>query len=233
MSGDLTLVVATLSVAVGCTTIPRMPPEAAPGDYRIQPGDTVEFLLYREQAPTVQTPLRLTVQPDGKVMIPYVGPLHAAERTSKDFFGEVCIRLKEIFNSPIVPHFSLTVYQSRTVQVLGFVRTPGQFALTNAMRATDALARAGGLRLPEAAPNSTLLLRRCEETETSYHIQFSDILSSKDPKTNLELMPGDVIYVPPTPFRKVALFLEDILSPIHALVSPVVAPVTAVFGAGA
>jgi len=228
---QLTLVLAILSVAVGCTTIKRMPPEAAPSDYRIQPGDTVEFLLYREQAPTVQTPLLLTVQPDGKVMIPYVGPVLAADRTSKDFFGDICIRLKEIFNSRIVAHFSLTVYQSRTVQVLGFVRSPGQFALTNAMRATDALAQAGGLRLPEAAPNATLLLRRCEEADTTYGVRFSDILSSKDQKTNLVLMPGDVIYVPPTPFRKVALFIEDILSPLHALISPIVAPVTAVFGA--
>jgi len=216
---------------VGCGGIPKLPSALAPSDYKIQPGDTLEFQLYQEQVDEQPTPIQLVVQPDGMVMIPYIGSFRAAELSSSELLTNIQNRLKGIFNTPVMPHFSINIYPSRTVQVLGFVRAPGQFPLVHKMRATDALALAGGLRLPESSPNSTLLMRRSEGYENTYPILFGDILSTGNPHTNIELLPGDVIYVPPTTFRKIALFLEDLFAPIHALLAPVVQPVTAVFGA--
>jgi len=71
-------------------------------------------------------------------------------------------------------------------------------------------------------------LRRDGARGARYPVHFDEILGTGDPTTNFELLPGDILYVPPTPFRAAAFFIEDILSPVHALLAPITAPFVAV-----
>jgi polysaccharide export outer membrane protein len=225
------LLVLTIAIlAVGCSSVTRMPPAPASIDYRIQEGDRLEFSLYQEGVGGEQTPLQVTVLPDGKVMVPYVGEIMAEGRTSQELLDGIKAELKKKFTTAPTPHFSVNIYPSRVVQVLGMVIRPGQYDLTHEMRVTDAMSQAGGYRPVWGAPNDTLLLRRTGSGEKTYDIFFGEILERGDGRTNYVLEPGDVIYVPPTPFRKAAIFVEDVLAPVHALISPITAPVTAIVG---
>jgi polysaccharide export outer membrane protein len=170
------------------------------------------------------------IQPDGEIMLPYIGSVQAAGKTPPELLEEIRERLKNVFTGPATPHISLNVYPSRVVQVLGFVFRPGQFPLTHTMRATDALALAGGVRPAFADPDGSVLIRRNGKNQKTHNVYFNAILESGDGRTNYVVEPGDIIYVPATPFRKAAFFVEDVLSPLHALIAPITAPVTAVIG---
>jgi polysaccharide biosynthesis/export protein len=215
-------------LAVGCSSVVPLAPMPATGSYLIRPGDEIEFVLYQERAGEQQQPIRLVVEPDGTIMVPYAGSLQAAGHTAPELLATIREQMKKLFTAPATPHISVNVYPLRVVQVLGFVRSPGQFPLLHGMRATDALALAGGLVLPYASPDSSRLLRRAGSDETTYDIFYHEILRGGITRTNYILEPGDVIYVPPTTLRKVSFFIEDLLSPLHALFSPVLAPVTVV-----
>lgn len=223
------LVLVALLAAGGCASFTPLPPQPAPSDYRIRPDDSLEFVLYRE-TPAEETTVSLVVQPDGKIMFPYVGSVNAAGKTPGELQKEVQERYKAVFVTPPIAHLTVSVFPHRVIQVLGFVRQPGQYPLVDSMRATDALARAGWFILPHADANNCTLLRPSGKLSQRHPVHFNEILETGDWTTNFELVPGDVLYVPPTPFRKAALFIEDILSPIHALVAPIMTPITALFG---
>jgi len=226
----LLLVLAVLILAFGCSSVTRMPPTPAAADYRIQQGDRLEFRVYQEGASGTDQSLEIVVQPDGKIMAPYAGAMAAEGKTSQELLNEIKERLKATFTTAPTPHFSVNVYPSRVVQVLGMVVRPGQYDLTHEMRVTDAMARAGGHRPVWAAPNDTVLVRRTASGDQTYDVYFGEIVEAGDGRTNYVLEPGDIIYVPPTPFRKAAIFVEDVLSPVHALIAPVTAPFTAIVG---
>jgi len=223
------LLFAALGFGVGCSSIRPMAPAPAGNSYRIQPGDALEWVLYQERAEE-ETPLNLVIQPDGKIMLPYLGSVQAAGRTPPELIEDIRERLKKVFTGPATPHISMNVFPSRVVQVLGFVIRPGQFPLTHTMRATDALALAGGVRPAFADPDGSVLIRRNGKEQKTHNVYFNAILESGDGRTNYVVEPGDIIYVPATPFRKAAFFVEDVLSPLHALIAPITAPVTAVIG---
>jgi polysaccharide export outer membrane protein len=226
--GPLVLIAA---VTVGCASVPApLPPEPAAGDYRIQPDDSMEFLYYTDRQ-VEETRLRITVQPDGRILVPFVGSIVAAGRTPSELLEIINDRLEKKFTTgKPTPHFSVNVFPSRTVQVLGMVLRPGRFDLKHGMRATDALAMAGDFRRPLAAPNSSVLVRRkVNGGEIQHPIYFDQIIETGVPLTNWVLEPGDLIYVPPTPFRRAAFFLEDILSPVGALLSPVTGAASFIF----
>lgn len=229
-SSRILFVLAVLVLTFGCSSVTRMPPTPAAADYRIQQGDRLEFRVLQEGPAGVDQNLQIVVQPDGKIMAPYVGAMSAEGKTSQELLDTIKEKLKATLTTAPTPHFSVNIYPSRVVQVLGMVVRPGQYELTHEMRVTDAMARAGGHRPVWAAPNDTVLVRRTESGDQTYDVYFGEIVEVGDGRTNYVLEPGDVIYVPPTPFRKAAIFVEDVLSPVHALISPVTAPFTAIVG---
>jgi polysaccharide export outer membrane protein len=223
-------VLSVLLLAFGCSSVTRMPSTPAAAEYRIQAGDRLEFQVFQEGTNGNNPNLDVVVQPDGKIMAPYVGAMSAEGKTSQELLDAIKERLKTTFTTAPTPHFSVNVYPSRVVQVLGMVIRPGQYELTYEMRVTDAMARAGGFRPVWAAPNDTVLVRRAGNGDQTYDVYLGEIVEVGDGRTNYVLKPGDIIYVPPTPFRKAAIFVEDVLSPIHALIAPVTAPFTAIVG---
>jgi polysaccharide export outer membrane protein len=63
------------------------------------------------------------------------------------------------------------------------------------MTVLDAVLEAGSVNL-YADANNTRLYRRTETGAVSYTIRLKDIMENGDMRTNVMLMPGDVITVP-------------------------------------
>ena len=74
------VILVTLLLAGGCASFEPLPPRPADSDYRIQPDDSVEFILFPE-TPSEETSVTLVVQPDG----PLVGGCRVAGRPDRQY----------------------------------------------------------------------------------------------------------------------------------------------------
>lgn len=92
------------------------------------------------------------------------------------------------------------------VYVMGEVNKPGAYRLTPDMSLLDALAQAGGPSREADASDMTLFRG---ETPVLQHIPFDPLIKS-DPKLNVALREGDVIYVPRSTLSTVGAFLQQI-----------------------
>ncbi len=95
------------------------------------------------------------------------------------------------------PGDMITVPDLRRVYVIGSVQKPGGYVIpTGGLRATMAVALAEGwTRL--AAPNSTYVKRKMRDGTTRvFEVPLKDIMQGKYPEKNIDLEPGDEVYVP-------------------------------------
>lgn len=84
---------------------------------------------------------------------------------------------------------------SKEVSVLGEVRSPQTVGFIDSLTLTQALARAEGTVF--YGKSSVHVVRRTAEGTRGYVIPLDPILTGKEPDVQLE--PGDIVYVPPTP----------------------------------
>ena len=96
---------------------------AGGADYRFGPGDVIEITL----APQQELDRIVTVQPDGKISFPFVGPFPAAGLT----IAELAEKLRRQLNRDLVsPHVTVSLKEINNhavprVSVLGAGKKPG------------------------------------------------------------------------------------------------------------
>ena len=137
---------------------------------------------------------RVQVQQDGTIQLPYVGSLKAQDKTLLQLSREIAAALSK-GGYYVDPAIQVTVAQisSRYVTVLGEVASPGLVPVDRAYRASEMIARVGGIK-PNGA--ETFYLRRDGGVEIP--LTLEDIArggDAADPVVN----PGDKIFVPEAP----------------------------------
>ncbi len=137
---------------------------------------------------------RVTVQQDGTIQLPYVGTLRAQDKTLLDLGREIAAALTK-GGYYVDPAIQVTVSQitARYVTVLGEVSNPGLIPVDRAYRASEMIARVGGLK-PSGA--ETFYLRRDGGPEIPLTMEaIARGGDQADPFVN----PGDKIFVPEAP----------------------------------
>lgn len=137
---------------------------------------------------------RVQVQQDGTILLPYVGSLRAQDKTLLQLSKEIAAALTK-GGYYVDPAIQVTVAQisSRYVTVLGEVASPGLIPVDRAYRASEMIARVGGIK-PNGA--ETFYLRR--EGGAEIPLTLEEIArggDAADPVVN----PGDKIFVPEAP----------------------------------
>lgn len=137
---------------------------------------------------------RVVVQQDGSIQLPYIGSLQAKDKTLLQLSREIAAALSKggYFIDPAV---QVTVAQgsSRYITVLGEVGSPGLLPMDREYRASEIMARVGGVRATGA---ETFYLRRDGGTEIPLTMEsIARGGDAADPIVN----PGDKIYVPAAP----------------------------------
>lgn len=170
---------------------PAAPAPTVLGDgYVIGIGDTLDVILVGVD----DFRGRVVVQQDGTIQLPYVGSLKAQEKTLLQLGTEIAAAL-ERGGYYVKPAVQVTVAQvtSRYVTVLGEVASPGLVPLDREYRASEMIARVGGLK-PTGA--ETFYLRREGGEEIPLTLaQIARGGDAADPVVN----PGDKIFVPEAP----------------------------------
>jgi len=158
-------------------------------DYLIGPGDEVLIRAWGQ----IDLDGKLVVDREGEVFLPKVGTLAVA--------GLKYQQLPEFFRTAIgrvFRNFDLTVSlgQLRSIQVfvVGQARHPGNYTVSSLSTLVNALFASGG---PSASGSMRRIqLKRNNLVVTEF--DFYDLLLKGDKSKDARLLPGDVIYIPPT-----------------------------------
>lgn len=137
---------------------------------------------------------RVTVQQDGTIQLPYVGSLTAQNKTLLELGKEVAAALEKggYYVNPAI-QVNVAQVSSRYVTVLGSVGNPGLIPVDRAYRASEMMARVGGIRADGA---STFYLTREDGREIA--LTMEEIARGGDDVDPI-VNPGDKIFVPVAP----------------------------------
>ncbi|WP_331344429.1 polysaccharide biosynthesis/export family protein [Cellvibrio sp. UBA7661] len=195
MSSGFSKWVAGLGVVVAALGAPAQAQTAHHNlaSYTIGAGDEIRITVYGQSELAAET----QVSADGMVMVPLLGNLPIAGKTSADAAALIASRYEAgnvLKNAQV--NLLVTKYRSQVVAILGKVNNPGKLVLEGPTSLTQALAWAGGIS-PSGSERIVLMriTREGKQERTEYDLQ--QLLHQEN-----ELLPtvwlrnGDTIYVP-------------------------------------
>lgn len=214
----LVLGLAALPVAA-CGGAPRLAsPLADPADSRGFPDipfadwtdEEPEYLLYPNDEIEVALPTApeltrtLKVGPDGRVSLPLLGHVMAADRTLSELERDVSAGYASQLVRPVV---EVTLRQAGPIRVWidGEVRTPGVYEMVGDIDAYQAIIQAGGY-LPTARSQEVALIRR--GPGGTRMLRVLDLRPRRG--TAVAVRRGDIIFVPRTTLGELANFFTQV-----------------------
>jgi protein involved in polysaccharide export with SLBB domain len=137
----------------------------------------------------------LTVLPEGDVLVPDVGAVHADGFTLNQFRAELTTKLNRYYRNIEVFCFLKVPAQFR-VFITGEVKSPGAVSASGIQRVSDAIQGGGGMT--DIGSQRLIMLVRGADT---LRVDLLRFLDRGDLKDNPFLRSGDRVYVPPAAAR--------------------------------
>lgn len=184
-------------------------------DYVIDPPDVIGIHVRDNEDLSQES---LTVGPDGKVSMKWIGTVTVAGRTVEEISQELSNRYSKYIRDAVVT-VVVEQYQSKFIYVQGEVKVEGRFPWTGHDTVVNALSQAGFLTR-RASPNGIHVARGNPNDPEIYPVRLKDIILEDDSRTNWYLQPEDIVHVPPTFLSKVGYAFEEILFPFQPLYAP-------------
>ena len=158
-------------------------------DYVIGPGDEILLRIWGQ----VNLNLALTVDRAGSIFIPQAGNIDVAGLRFQQLPGYLRSQLERVF---LNFDLSVNMGELRSIQVfvVGSARRPGVFTVSSLSTLVNALFASGG-------PSSQGSMRRIQLKRGANVItefDFYDLLLSGDKSKDVRLLPGDVVFIPPS-----------------------------------
>ncbi|QEI14311.1 XrtA/PEP-CTERM system exopolysaccharide export protein [Cellvibrio japonicus] len=178
-----------------------MPPVSDSGllaEYRIGVGDTLQINVWRNPELSLAVPVR----PDGKISMPLIGDIPAADLTATQLSNNIVQSLTTYVRNPqvtvIVTNPSSSDFQRR-VRITGAVNSPQSIPYREGMTVLDLVLLAGGTNI-YASPNKARLYRKIDGVVKVYPIRLDDLINDGKIDTNYLLQPSDIVTVPERAF---------------------------------
>jgi polysaccharide export outer membrane protein len=175
------------------TAAPDAPPMAA--EARLESlgmGDMVRVTVFRN--PDLTTEARVSER--GTIVFPMIGEVPVAGLTPSQAGTRIADKLragKYVVNPEVT--VSIAQVNSRQVSVLGNVNKPGRYPLDALnVKLTDLISTAGGI-----APTGSDFVTIVSQSGTKSDVDLASMFRSGDMSKNVELAPGDTIYVHKAP----------------------------------
>jgi polysaccharide export outer membrane protein len=164
---------------------------SAAADYRLTPGDKLRVEVYKD----AQLSQSLQVRPDGKVTLPLLGDIVAADLTPIQLRDRITNSLKEYVQNPVVTVIVVEASPAM-VYVMGEVSQPGSIPMRGSMTVLQALAMAGGFKEFANTKDIRILRKASGILNTVETIRFNYNDAVKNNGMPVFLSPGDMIVVP-------------------------------------
>jgi polysaccharide biosynthesis/export protein len=164
---------------------------AASSDYKVGAGDLLKISVFNY--PDLATDAR--VSQSGNITFPLVGLVPVTGLSTREAETLLTRRLTDGgFIRDAQVSVLVVEYQSQKISVMGQVAKPGQYALTQANKAMDLLAAAGGVVIGAAGDEAMLLRSNGSKARIDLQAMFDG-----DPAQNPAVASGDTLYVPRAP----------------------------------
>lgn len=166
-------------------------------EYIIGPGDVLSIFVY--QSPSLSV-TELPVRPDGRISVPLVADVMAAERTPTQLGAEIAAKLKKYVNDPNVTVMvrSFQGPLARQVRVIGAATDPQAIPYRENMSVMDVMIATRGLT-KFAAGNRAVIVRKEGGNERRLHVRLTDLLNG-DTTQDVPMQPGDTLIIPESYF---------------------------------
>jgi polysaccharide export outer membrane protein len=150
----------------------------------------------------------VTVQPDGFVTLKEVGDLRVEGQTLPQIKENLQQAYSKILAKPEVTVY-LRDFNKPYFLALGQVARPGKYDLRGVTTVSAAVAMAGGFTT-DAKHSQVLLFRRVNDTWSSVtKLDLKHMLKSRNLTEDLQLQPGDMVYIPKNTISKVKSFVPS------------------------
>jgi polysaccharide export outer membrane protein len=166
--------------------------ETAPiaAGYRVNPGDTLEISVWREEA----LQREVLVRPDGGFSFPLAGDMSAHGKTVVQIRDELAQKLSRYIPDLVIT-VTITSVEGNRIFVIGQVDKPGAFVMNPQLDVVQALSLAGGTT-PFASLKNIRILRRENGVQRSIDFDYTEVSDGKSLAQNILLQSGDVVVVP-------------------------------------
>jgi polysaccharide export outer membrane protein len=160
---------------------------------QLGPGDKIKIKVFEEEDLSGS----FTISEEGEINYPYAGRI--------DIGGMTCAQVERALTSKLQegylrePNISCAIdeYNSKRIYVLGEVKKPGSYPYKSNLTIIEAFAIAGG-STDRADTSATKLTRLVDGKEVQVRVPMQSIVEGR--KRNIQLLPGDVVYVPESAF---------------------------------
>lgn len=202
----ITITLLLVGLAGGCAqrqaNLPPAPQVATPlagtpaelPPYKVQVGDMLYVRLYLNPELNEE----VVVRPDGKISTAIAEDVPAYNRSP----AEISQTLREQYRTLLTdPKITIIVHSfaPNRIYVAGEVNSPGEFITVGPnLTVSQAVARAGGVKLGAARSNVFILRRGADDKPQAMSVDYMDIISGKNPAADVRLAQYDVVYVPRT-----------------------------------
>jgi polysaccharide export outer membrane protein len=192
-----------LTLLAGCSTnksvqAPAAADAAVLSEYKIGVGDALVINVWRNPELSLNVPVR----PDGKISMPLIGDVAAADLTTDQLSQNITKSLTTFIRSPqvtvIVANPSSSDFQRR-VRITGAVSNPQSIPYREGMTVLDLVLLAGGPN-QFASANKAKLYRKVGGELKVYPIKLDDLINDGEVETNYSLQPSDIVTVPERSF---------------------------------
>jgi protein involved in polysaccharide export with SLBB domain len=159
-----------------------------PGNYVLGPGDEIDLKIWG----AVETALRLAVDRNGQITIPRVGTFTVAGTRADQLERTLQSQVARVFTNF---QLNATLGRLRSIQVyvVGQARQPGAYNVSGFSTLISALFESGG-----PSPTGTLRnIQLVRAGQTQATIDLYNFIHSGQTQGDVQLMPGDVIVIPP------------------------------------
>lgn len=193
------LLAAALLLLAACGSAPPAVPLAAAApetvatEYLIGPGDMLRVFVWQNPDLSVTVPVR----PDGRISIPLVQDMPAAQRTATQLADEIKTRLETYVRSPVVTVIVTDFVgpYSQQVRVVGEAAKPQAIPYRANMSVLDVMIAVGGLT-KFAAGDRAVIDRRLAGQQEQVPVRLDALLRDGDLTANVPMRPGDVLVIP-------------------------------------
>jgi polysaccharide export outer membrane protein len=170
--------------------------------YHLRKGDSFDL----EMAFSPEFNQTVAVQPDGYVTLKGVGSIFVEGQTVPELTETLKAVYSKTLHDPVIT-IALKGFETPYFIAAGQVSKPGKYDLRSDLTVTEAVAIAGGFN--DKAKHSQVVLFR-PARGGGYEAKLLNIkklLASRNLSEDIELQPGDMVYVPQSAFSRIRPFL--------------------------